>query len=753
MDSEETRKMSSQESPDNNTPEVLPAGVIPASRPLRKPKAVEEEDLMPHIPSRPLRRSSTENSKELEIMERVKSIEEAAVPSSQANENNQIQGNAPYVPNRPVHHESVATESEPIIPKRPTIEPHAPTRAMRKQISLDTEAVYEPQIPSRPIRKVASVNTEIDSHPIIPVRPNLKNTGSDTEKKDTTKMKTPEEGLSVSSTETEESVIPSGPAKIAKPSIDSTNEEEKYTGLLEEKLQEKMNANDYDDLKTSETESNNDDTELVEPLMPKRPIRRTTGEIPSPMVPHRPKKATTLIELETIKKDVPLSVDITPIESDTVEQGESDGAEDVKELEEEVTPVDIINPTTLDSEQFLLQKDNAEAEGLQAENKTSISTKGENEQLVEGFPPVIKNTKLNGDENLALDEAVTKEERGEEVGKKDIKDSVIIETKSTEQPSVPSRPMRKGPPPVPKKPSSKIAAFHQMLQRQQMKNLGLENEEEAIISVESSNDTPEHSSTTTEADDKSTSTQPQTMPIRPSQLMGNSMNGIFALPGMVPGGMLPAGLSKKLGISTEESSNSNTENGSKGALSDVRQKRARGPRGRKLPSKINNIKKVVDTTENNEIEIFNTWTVTMTPQPIVEENIVVPSNIAEEMISESNDFTQGNIDDVENITEKVEPKSLKDEKEVCTMQLDVNKPIDIQSDFDIERTEIEAPISIGEKIENRDEDEQAIAMEQKVEDMAEALMEQEMLKDDIDENDIEERNEEELYEEEMKSPE
>lgn len=733
-------------SPDSSTPEVVPAGIIPASRPLRKPKTVNEEDPMPHVPSRPLRRSSTENSKELEMMERVKSIEETEVSQSQENE---IQETTPYIPNRPPRHENITKESEPIVPERPTAEPHVPSRPMRKQVSVDTEVSDEPQIPNRPIRKVPSVNAEIDPQPTIPTRPNLKSTESDIE------LKAPDEEPPLSDVTTEEPVIPSRPARITKPSTDSIKEEEKDIELPEENLQEEMETNDYDDLKTPEAESNIEDTELVEPLMPKRPIRRTTGDIPSPMVPHRPKKAATSIGLETIKKDIPVSMNKTPIEAEETEETELDETEDVKEPEEEeeeeVTPTDIMNPTTIDSKQFQLKEDEDKDVEVQSENELPTSTQVDNDQPVEEFPPVIETAESKDDDKSIPEETVTKEERKEDVVNKDIPDSTITETKPTEQPSVPSRPTRKGPPPVPKKPSSKIAAFHQMLQRQQMKNLGLENEEETTKTVDPSNDTPEPATITTDTNDEPTPSQPRTLPTRPSQMMGNGMNGMFALPGMVPGGMLPPGLSKKLGISAGESTNTTSENGSKSSLSDVRQKRARGPRGRKLPSKINNIKKVVDTTENNEIEMFNTWTITMTPQPIVEENIIVPSNIAEEMISESHDFTQENVDNIENIEEEVESKSPDDVDGdgVSLVQPDVNKPLDIQSGFYMDRTDVETPISIGEKIENRDEDEQAIAMEQKVEDMAEALMEQEMLKGNIDENDIEEKIEEELNEEGM----
>ncbi|AGO11786.1 AaceriADR014Wp [[Ashbya] aceris (nom. inval.)] len=176
----------------------------------------------------------------------------------------------------------------------------------------------------------------------------------------------------------------------------------------------------------------------------------------------------------------------------------------------------------------------------------------------------------------------------------------------------------KGKPLVPKKPSSKIAAFQEMLQRQQTEIYG-------------SKPHDEHHSVLT-----------------PSKLGGSranftqNLNNLFAMPGIVPGGQLPP-LSRKLTSASESSGGSRSPTGSpihrsvspprhsasppRCSLSPPRRSqsppkstapatlpasnaRARGP-SRKLPSAFTAVEKAKPVSTNT-VASFPTWSVTFT---------------------------------------------------------------------------------------------------------------------------------------------
>ena len=172
-------------------------------------------------------------------------------------------------------------------------------------------------------------------------------------------------------------------------------------------------------------------------------------------------------------------------------------------------------------------------------------------------------------------------------------DSKEVDTQP--QPVVPQRPKGRAPPPVPKKPSSRIAAFQEMLQKQQLQDLSAHSSREAGLSNKSN-----------------TSPGPRLGSKPPTAMPGP---GMFPLPGMIPGASVPPALMKKLGIPgsvpTDNGNGSVGENDSeaKSTTPDVRQRRARGPRGRKLPSNISGIQKVVGEAKN-DIVVFPMWTIT-----------------------------------------------------------------------------------------------------------------------------------------------
>jgi len=473
----------------------------------------------------------------------------------------------------------------------------------------------------------------------------------------------------------------------------------------------------------AETQYSDNKTGLVEPLMPKRPIRRTATDIPAPFVPLRPRKAATSVGLQTVQVDHSQSVKEEYSAAnlkENIQNNEESDFEETVEDEKEVQQVDIISSGSLDANKYLLQ--NAQTtESTTTTKSEQISENISNEGIGEVTEPLLEpsNESIEDESDEQLQNDILQNNSNDGL-KEEQSNDIETETEKPElapkeeEPSIPSRPVKKGPPPVPKKPSSKIAAFHQMLQRQQIKNLGLDETAPATEGLTESPSTP-----ITEDD---TSAQTKSIPARPLRMVGN-MNGMFALPGMVPGGVLPPELSKKLGISSGNQSSDGDISSSTTGLGDVRQKRARGPRGRKLPTKISGIKKVVDSTENNDIETFNNWTIILTP-------IKVQKNPNTEEAETCNNSEEG-----ETPKGHMNILALDDNELVVSEE---EEPKQVENPIEVERTTSQTPISVGEMIEVRDGDERPIYLEQQVEEMAESLMQQEMLKGDIDEFDTEE---------------
>lgn len=157
-------------------------------------------------------------------------------------------------------------------------------------------------------------------------------------------------------------------------------------------------------------------------------------------------------------------------------------------------------------------------------------------------------------------------------------------------------------PPIPKKPSSKIAAFQEMLQKQQLEQIHGNFKSTAPVTSKDS---------AASVTDPLTPDVPNRRPSDKKSKFAQNLNGIFALPGMVASGELPASLSKRLGQapSNDEKSNSKDD-----LLGDIRHSRVKGPRGRKLPSKVSNVRKISSQTGSNEIEVFNTWSIVFTKE-------------------------------------------------------------------------------------------------------------------------------------------
>lgn len=187
------------------------------------------------------------------------------------------------------------------------------------------------------------------------------------------------------------------------------------------------------------------------------------------------------------------------------------------------------------------------------------------------------------------------------------------------------------PPPKPKKLGSKIAAFQEMLKRRQTEDLTAQ--------------TNNQNETATDSDEVSPDTAHKLVNI-PSKLSGskakfaNNLNGIFALPGMAPGGgSIPPALARKdssMSASSTENLNaipdsaevnSQDTEGDHQQVREVeptasRSRKGKGPRGRKLPTNVASIEKI-KAEPTNDIEVFSNWKITWTPKiSAMDSNIV-----------------------------------------------------------------------------------------------------------------------------------
>ena len=156
---------------------------------------------------------------------------------------------------------------------------------------------------------------------------------------------------------------------------------------------------------------------------------------------------------------------------------------------------------------------------------------------------------------------------------------------------------KKRAPPVPKKPSSRIAAFQEMLQKKQLEQLQGPKPQHTLKQEVAESQRSKH------GDEKAQFRQ--------------NLNALFT----IPGAPAPAGVAKTPSeIPTGESTN---EDKKEKTLPDVRQKRARGPRGRKLPSKVATVEKVRNESTGNNIELFHSWTTIPRTRKEDEEDTIV----------------------------------------------------------------------------------------------------------------------------------
>ncbi|CDF91740.1 ZYBA0S13-02476g1_1 [Zygosaccharomyces bailii CLIB 213] len=329
---------------------------------------------------------------------------------------------------------------------------------------------------------------------------------------------------------------------------------------------------------SSPTDAEADETQSSPSILPPVPDRRpdfNNKKSPSPVAPSMPeKRPTTSLRQSTIPaRPEPESHETT-----------TDSLTDTNVVQKEMASSVEGEP---DSQlQSKIRQPDPEEVGVD-KTKTALPPEVENVDANETVPQKLSNNE-NSSASSIMDQK-SREDSSEENFKEFSKKKV---------------------PPVPKKPSSRIFAFQEMLRKQQMEEM-----------QNSRNQVPER------GDNQSVSSpetlQQPSVPQRPHRPVNeerskfaNNLNGLFALPGMSPmGGGLPPSFAKKLNPSAKE--NKDTK-----PAPSVRQPRARGPRGRKLPSSVAAVEKVSSESKTNEIEIFKTWrTVMFKPVESSDNNI------------------------------------------------------------------------------------------------------------------------------------
>lgn len=283
----------------------------------------------------------------------------------------------------------------------------------------------------------------------------------------------------------------------------------------------------------------------------------------------------------------------------------------------------------------------------------------------------------------------------------------------------PSKPLihKKPPPKVPKKPSSRIAQFQEMLEQQQKVDLGIfENKmkpkpptKRPTVHYEvkmeddekgENEDNNEDEKTEAEADD----TKPKVNKL--NSRFTQNLNGMIgmALPGMALPGMAFGGNPiAALKSSKEAESNGETEesegNGDK-VVKDVRRGRARGPRGRKLPGEVKKVVEINDETLGNKFDIVvkQLWSVDFNlPLKEEQEGKEDEKEIEEEDHKEEGDKEE---DEVEEDKEKPEQLEESNIEEVKIDNSEIGEPAiqsDVESDSseeEVEKAEIKEPAAV-----------------------------------------------------------
>ncbi|KAL3232972.1 Altered inheritance of mitochondria protein 21 [Nakaseomyces bracarensis] len=559
--------------------------------------ASDEDTSVPYIPERPRRRAT-----QVDVSDR--QLEK---------ERSKTSGDLPKIPERPLKHattdeindlvSNTAKELEEIeaMVQHPSVPSSRPRRVVKDEERVEAE---EPKVPSRRPKVVAAklksqspeveinkgdgsksqiteTETEIEPETVTIESKNVEGekVGDPTtsavgiiepKKIEDSIEHSPDESSSIEQSSTEPKQVPKIPQRPQRPMRKSTSEEVKEPNTVQEEaatssVNTKLQVSDNEDVVA--IKSTDIDSSLTE---------ETTGTADSQ------DKSNT-------------SQSTTPENSVEVDE-DSEGANQELELGSvQSAEKGILDDTKEKSDQSLEKNDSTQInnnysnESIESTNRNnSVQTLGEEKPT-----DVSKEVKSEGNEKSnpevakKEDDRVSKISEGEDDNERETSELVDAkpsgdDDENEKKPQIPvERPKKRGPPPVPKKPSSRIAAFQEMLQKQQEKQF-----EKPIPEDDDSNESiPKN-----EARSK----------------FVNNLNGLFALPGMVPGGVPPPALAKKIQDPQTRPKDDSDRKATSG-LSDVRHGRARGPRGRKLPSKVSATEKVEVKEVGNDIEVFTTW--------------------------------------------------------------------------------------------------------------------------------------------------
>ncbi|CCK70609.1 Aim21p KNAG_0E03520 [Huiozyma naganishii CBS 8797] len=379
----------------------------------------------------------------------------------------------------------------------------------------------------------------------------------------------------------------------------------------------------------------------------------------------------------------------------------------------------------------------------------SPSTKVQEEMITESLNEVTAQSK----DTFGQETSDSKEDVGGNDDQANTNASLLNNGKSTEEedhepeaevkPSIPAtRPKKRAPPPVPKKPSSKIAAFHNMLQMQQQKDLASALPE---LVHKAPKFYPVHDPTgedNRESDNEDRATNEEDK--QDNSSFGGSraqftknLNGLIGLPGMAPQKGIPPALNRMLATSNPSASEAtvDVEKVQEGGLSDVRQKRARGPRGRKLPTKVNSVTKVTDESGQHTIEIFEAWSMVSGSGTKLEKDSSTKETEDADMVtaeqsgkfqhsdafSESEDLASGGSNELQTSTIPAEIGEPTPEPKTS------NPVIQRLAESNLIN---ESSSSLSDSITSRDQSGGIMAKEQQMEEDMEREMERQMLEED-----------------------
>lgn len=169
---------------------------------------------------------------------------------------------------------------------------------------------------------------------------------------------------------------------------------------------------------------------------------------------------------------------------------------------------------------------------------------------------------------------------------------------------------KKPPPRVPKKPSSRIAQFQEMLEQQQRADLGLLTPKPKLpLKRPSTNNEIENTDSTSKIDNEDEKDIPKVSKLQPGFANNlNSMIGLalpgMSLPGIPFGGNSFESIRKAADdVKASGSGSANKPEEKETKVKDIRRGRTRGPKGRKLPAEISKVVEVNASTLGTEFTI------------------------------------------------------------------------------------------------------------------------------------------------------